>query len=706
MKRTVIFDIATGPGIPMTGSLYLRPTNRMVADQVVNLPHPEAVIINGGTGTAELEVTPADEAWVWEAFESAGRTGVPNRRFLVPEGDGVLSYSETPYADPPPASPEWGPTAERARAFAEQAADSAGAAASSADAVAESIDNAQELVDSIGGLTGIEEQVGRAEAAASNADSQADRASTEADRAVAAADSIDTEALEEQIGAKIGRTDVADGTLFQRSGASTVGATVSSGTAGDSIARRTSTGALAVGAPTADTHAISRGFFYDILGFVDVRWFGAVGNSAADDTSALQAAINSGKPLYWGNRSYRITSGLSRTLSEDLAWRSDGARIFLDRASSIQYGVNISTAGFNVLITGRLTLDCQLNSFSGWYFNNTTSTFGDFHASGLGARNCYRKDQSFTSGDGIWVRGAWTNVFLERPDVRNIRMAAGAGVFGSQGISGITVSRGTSTGMAPLEITVLHPYVNGVVSEDTNYGADQDGIRIFGDYDNGTNHRSDTHFNISGGAFVNCRGRAVKVQAEAGNLCGVSIIRDSTMEPLIAGSGTMPEINYQVGGGIIRDLDIRYRGGSPTRLITWNGVPAVGGKTTSGISVSGIKLSCVAGGAVESILACIGGEQLTGKIRLSDVEVLGQAPTGHFLTVSGLSTATFSVYLDNIMSGLTRTNAFVHRAGSPTVFAQANNIYSPGTGNAVAFSTSGAATGYTTLLTGLNRGVA
>lgn len=47
-----------------------------------------------------------------------------------------------------------------------------------------------------------------------------------------------------------------------------------------------------------------------ILGFVDVKDFGAIGDGSADDTTAIQAAINTGNNVYFPKGAYKINSPL------------------------------------------------------------------------------------------------------------------------------------------------------------------------------------------------------------------------------------------------------------------------------------------------------------------------------------------------------------------------------------------------------------
>lgn len=449
----------------------------------------------------------------------------------------------------------------------------------------------------------------------------------------------------------------------------------------------------------------TRTAFYD--SYYDVRRWGAAGNGTTDDTAALQRAIDSEMPLYWGKRTYRITATLTRTITSDLFWRSDGSRIVLDRATSVSSAILIGTGGNNVHIDGGITLDCQQKSFTGWYFINATSTFGNFYASELGVRNCYRANDSIPGGDGIWVRGAWQNVYLERPDVRNVRMAIGAGVSGSQGICGITVSRDTVTpSNAPITVTINAPHVSGVVSEDINYMADQDGIRVFSDYGTESQLASKSSFSIIGGLIENIGGRAVKAQMESGSIIGTRLNQDGIAEPMVARNGTMPSIDFQVGGGIVRDVEANYINGSPRSFVLFSGTRQATARAVGGGSVTGVKCYVV-NTRLTAFASLVMHQASVAKVEVSDIEVQDRSFSGHFVELSGPSGSAAIINVLNCFARLDSPNNVVYRTSAlPAATACVTNFYRSGSSTVPAFGTSGGVTtGFTTMLAGLNRGI-
>lgn len=432
----------------------------------------------------------------------------------------------------------------------------------------------------------------------------------------------------------------------------------------------------AQGIPTSDLAPAAR------TPYTPVQAFGAVGDGVVDDTAALRTAIAAGVPLYWGGpeRTYNVSGMLSVTLSQHLNWYSAGAKVVVTSAAPILRVFSIDSAGYSVHIEGPLIVDAARNAFTGWYVTSSSTTAANFYAKNLTVRNVYRSSTSLTGGDGIHVRGNYTNVFLERPDVRSVLMAAGAGISGSQGVSGITVSS-AGAGLAPGEITILHPYVDGVFCEDATYLMDQDGIRLFTEEDNGAVTLFDTHFSIIGGTVKNAHGRAVKSQCEFGNITNLKIVRNTSGAAPMAGQGGMPEIDFQVGGGIVQGVEFRYQSASAPTIIQASGTRQSGGKYSTSLQVRGLKGS-VSGGTgalVGSVVKINMYEQVKMSVDLTDIELvnLGYYITGNLVElVPTYTTSELILRLINVSVPMNTGQYVFYRTGTVVtpVFLSVMNV--------------------------------
>lgn len=321
---------------------------------------------------------------------------------------------------------------------------------------------------------------------------------------------------------------------------------------------------------------------------VDLREYGASGDGITDDTAAIRAAIRSGRALHWGGpeRVYRITEAIEETLTAPASWRSAGATIRGDLADPATYLLTLHAEGHDITIDGGLAIDAARTAHTCLRLWNR-GVPAAMRASDLTALNAHRSNAALAGGDGIEVAGAWSRVSLTRPTVRSITMAVGAGVSGSRGVSGIYVhdiNRGDGTADTPHIVRIDDPYIEDIYSEDPEWMVDQDGIRVFGGSDQpGQTAPILTQATISGGEVRNSRGRAVKSQTHLTTVDGTRIVRAK------GGLGITHDIDFQVGGGTVRNIEAVYGDGNvPRSVVNFSGTStarAVPQRQVSGLKV-------------------------------------------------------------------------------------------------------------------------
>lgn len=306
---------------------------------------------------------------------------------------------------------------------------------------------------------------------------------------------------------------------------------------------------------------------------VHVRKFGVVSDGVTDDSDALEAAIVAGVPLDFGTKPIRITRRILAVLTQPLDWKSDGCVILNYAAAETAACIDLEVAPAQEhRIEGVLKIDGRLLSSVGIRVWNKSALgfptgYATFYASDLQVQNIRRGSISSANGDGIIIRGGWVSVTLDRPVVKNVLLAAGAGILGSVGACGITIF-GINTGY-PIFTTINDPTIDTIKSEDPAYGADQDGVRIFGPWDT-AGAKTNSTFVINGGSFRDCWGRSVKSQAETGIIRGTNFSAFSGPT-----GGRSNEIDFQIGGGMVSDVTAYYAGATavPTELVSFQPSP-------------------------------------------------------------------------------------------------------------------------------------
>lgn len=295
--------------------------------------------------------------------------------------------------------------------------------------------------------------------------------------------------------------------------------------------------------------------FVSVLDFIPKSEHAAIraGTSTYDCASGIRTAILSGHPLIWPKGSYTVKSEINETITHAINWYCFNATIVYNPPSVTQNVIKLTVFPNAHKIEGGLSIECNKNAFNGIWLLSPSANLGtypegypDLTAIDLRVYRPYRASTAFTGGNAILIEGGWNNVNLVRPHAVDCTMAAGAEVIGEQGIFGVSVMRiGSSGRVTPHNIVIEDCFIDRVVSEDTSFQNDQDGIRVFTSYNAGGTNGTEFTYAIRGGVIKNCRNRSIKGQANLGRVNDVTFIRtDALGGPNLGLTG---EINEQIG---------------------------------------------------------------------------------------------------------------------------------------------------------------
>ena len=421
-------------------------------------------------------------------------------------------------------------------------------------------------------------------------------------------------------------------------------------------------------------------------GRVDVKAWGAKADGLTDDAAAIRKAVGSGLPLSWGSETYRVGSELLFSgVSSD--WESDGATIFYAPPAPTQRAIHF-TMGLNETFRskGKLHLAVNNKAFDGFSATATTvytdavKDWPDFVADDLSVTKARRSSLSFTGGNGIVIIGGFRRVILNRPVVTNCTMAAGAEVFGAQGIFGITIGRVNGTNsISPDYALIQDPYVDYVASDDPAYLNDQDGIRMFSERRRDGIAPDRRQYIVRGGKIKNARNRSIKMQTQNGLIEGVFLEKDQATLNLPNGMTINPDIDWQINGGTTRDITVHYDEATPpeiVRLVSHR----VDETFTTGVldGVSGyIKLNAL---ATAPILAYANANS-DAPITRHDVKVLNvslKGPISEVLRIAQRGVSSDRASVENIDAEITTAIFAPTNSSAGTLFAFARNVWNRG----------------------------
>jgi len=310
---------------------------------------------------------------------------------------------------------------------------------------------------------------------------------------------------------------------------------------------------------------------------VSLADFGAVGDGITDDTVAIQAAFAVQKPLLWvgstGNN-FKITSSITQTVTLDVIWYGEGATITYT-GSHVEYAIRLNDTAGVLFDISNLTLDGSklCNKVLEVLNNTSNATASDFNATNLFVTRAKRIN-TFSGGNGIAIRGAFTQVIFNGGGASDCELPAGQGTSGSVGISGITVTWYSTTSYAK-RMVINNININKIYSSDLAYQDDQDGVVYFVPDDPIALTKVSSQFvSNNGSSYVNCYGRSIKTQ------CQNTIVENSYFERtegLASGFGN-GEVDSQTGSLIFENNICNYKNGQTSGSVCNSSSGATYGK--------------------------------------------------------------------------------------------------------------------------------
>lgn len=150
---------------------------------------------------------------------------------------------------------------------------------------------------------------------------------------------------------------------------------------------------------------------------VNVKDFGAVGDGVADDTAAIQAAINAGANIYFPNGIYIVSDNDSDTVAIKITKNNinlfgAGINSTILKLKANQNAHTISTDGFNFIQISDISIDGNRSNQTGSGHGIRVASCNSLHINNLEIKE--------TAGYGIGLQsGTLKNIFISNVEIKN-----------------------------------------------------------------------------------------------------------------------------------------------------------------------------------------------------------------------------------------------------------------------------------------------
>lgn len=315
----------------------------------------------------------------------------------------------------------------------------------------------------------------------------------------------------------------------------------------------------------AGTGATTRTLQNKLRDTVSVKDFGAVGDGATDDRAAIQAAINSAMTL--GNAVYfpagvYVMSTMGDTingaqifgiLTNDVSLVGDGATIKCTSSTQVAFMFYFYSGSYNVNLEG-LRFDANqkaqvcfkkietVQGGSSVYVNNCE--FSNSWRTLLGAPASPYSPVWF-SNSGLQLFGGFKFVSVTASKFLNHNRQAGSD---NPATTGMVIAEDSGSLTYPQNTNISGNLFDTITNNETTSATRNincDGLDVFGGLTYGSSYIPSSA-TITNNQFINCKGRAIKVQADE------SIITDNVIKfASLAIYGGFALINPQITSGVV-----------------------------------------------------------------------------------------------------------------------------------------------------------
>lgn len=455
--------------------------------------------------------------------------------------------------------------------------------------------------------------------------------------------------------------------------------------------------------------------------------FGADPTGTSDSAEAIKKALESGAEfISVPAGTYSIQTNVSATLSNSVTFYGNASFIYEGSNNNTTSMITIETGNNSFTLDG-LTFDGDDKVCAGFLIKNSATPSSNTLPNITISNNLFirfRMGAAALYNEAVYIEGSYQTATINNNRVRLISRAAGTGVPGSVGTSGITVTQQSATKYIRECLHYGNEYT-GITGGDlvgSTNNVDYDGFKFFSpNPSTDSNQYARASLTSFGNTYRNCRGRAIKVQA-TGSVRDETIIRDD--DYTIYGGSV--EINFQYGVGMVSNCRFMYRpynsgSTSPiqsalTLVSFYQGTDY--GEDTGSCIVDGLQVfNSISAGVGTDIYALVGvnvgsgvATPLRPLVSVSNISV-NKNPIDFIVTTGYEGTTYGTLRLDNIVVPELNTAA-VGTNGTDTNFdivatnvVNIDGVSTPA--NAVDFvkTTAGSATNYGGLmLGGLNQG--